>query len=59
MFRLRQPKSTTVTFMADERHTPTEDEGERPSKMRPIWSLTKEKIEEESEDRSRREGVHK
>jgi hypothetical protein len=47
--RLRQPKPTTVTFMADERKAPTEDLGERPPRMRPIWSLPDEETEEESE----------
>jgi hypothetical protein len=48
--RLRQPTSTTITFMADEREAPTEDEGERPPKMKPIRSLAEEKMDEESDE---------
>jgi hypothetical protein len=47
--RFKQPKPTTITFMADEREAPTEDEGERPPKMKPIRSLAEEETEEESE----------
>jgi hypothetical protein len=48
--RLKQPKPTTITFMADEREAPTEDEGERPPKMKPIRSLPEEELEEESKE---------
>jgi hypothetical protein len=61
--RLRQEKPTTITFMADEREAPTEDEGERPPKMKPIRSLPEEELEEESEEEPlmtnrKRKGVH-
>jgi hypothetical protein len=36
--------------MADEREAPTEDEGERPPKMKPIRSLPEEESEEESKE---------
>jgi hypothetical protein len=48
--RLRQPTPTTITFMADEREAPTEDEGERPPKMKPIRSLAEEEMDEESDE---------
>jgi hypothetical protein len=48
--RLRQPTPTTITFMADEREAPTEDEGERPPKMKPIQSLAEEEMDEESDE---------
>jgi hypothetical protein len=48
--RLRQPTPTTITFMADERGAPTEDEGERPPKMKPIRSLAEEEMDEESDE---------
>jgi hypothetical protein len=51
-----------VTFMADERYAPTENEGERPPKMRWIRNLPDEEIEEESkeepfETRKKRRGL--
>jgi hypothetical protein len=36
--------------MADEREAPTEDEGERPPKMKPIRSLAEEEMDEESDE---------
>jgi hypothetical protein len=48
--RLEQPIPTTITFMADEREAPTEDEGERPPNMKPIRSLPEEELEEESDE---------
>jgi hypothetical protein len=48
--RLRQPTPTTITFMADEREAPTEDEGERQPKMKPIRSLAEEEMDEESDE---------
>jgi hypothetical protein len=47
---LRQEKPTTITFMADEREAPMEDEGERPPKMKPIRSLAEEEMDEESNE---------
>jgi hypothetical protein len=48
--RLRQPTPTSITFMADEREAPTEDEGERPPKMKPVRSLAEEEMDEESDE---------
>jgi hypothetical protein len=48
--RLRQPTPTTITFMADEQEAPTEDEGERPPKMKKIRSLAKEEMDTESDE---------
>jgi hypothetical protein len=48
--RLRQPTPTTITFMANEREAPTEDEGERPPKMKKIRSLAEEEIDTESDE---------
>jgi hypothetical protein len=48
--RLRQPTPTTITFMADEREAPTEDEGERPPKVKKIRSLAEEEMDEESDE---------
>jgi hypothetical protein len=48
--RLKQPTPTTITFMADEREAPTEDEGERPPKMKHIRSLAEEEMDEESDE---------
>jgi hypothetical protein len=41
---------TTITFMADEREAPTEDEGERPPKVKKIRSLAEEEMDDESDD---------
>jgi hypothetical protein len=48
--RLRPPTPTTITFMADEREAPTEDEGERPPKMKKIRSLAEEEMDTESDE---------
>jgi hypothetical protein len=48
--RLRQPTPTTITFMVDEREAPTEDQGERPPKMKKIRSLAEEEKDTESEE---------
>jgi hypothetical protein len=47
---LKQPTPTTITFMADEREAPTEDEGEWPPKVKKIRSLAEEKMDEESDE---------
>jgi hypothetical protein len=49
--QLRQPMPTTITFMADEREAPTEDEGERPPKVKKIRSLAEEEMDEESDNK--------
>jgi hypothetical protein len=49
--QLRQPMPTNITFMADEREAPTEDEGERPPKVKKIRSLAEEEMDEESDDK--------
>lgn len=48
--QVRQPKPTMVTFMVDDWYAPTENEGERPPKMRRIRALPDELIEDESEE---------
>jgi hypothetical protein len=48
--QLRQQTPTTITFMADEREASTEDEGERPPKVKNIRSLAEEEMDEESDD---------
>jgi hypothetical protein len=48
--RLKQPTPTTITFMADEREAPTEDEGERSPKVKKIRSLAEEEMDEESNE---------
>jgi hypothetical protein len=48
--QLRQPTPTTITFMADKREAPTEDEGERPPKVKKIRSLAEEEMDKESDD---------
>jgi hypothetical protein len=48
---LRQPTPTTIMFMADEREASTEDEGERPPKVKKIRSLAEEEMDKESDDK--------